>query len=613
MARFQKGGDVSTIGEVNSKFEQVETSQSEMLSRVSDKDNAMHVNLDMNSKRVINLPTPVSDREPVPYGMFKDGISGTVTITEVQQEGVVNVAQQFDAGDSKGNTPAENLAALDAAISYAKANGHTKIYLPSDTYTISDTWVVPSAFEIFGDVGRLGSRVHQPNTDAPVIANEAWANNTSPDGSVYIHDLWISGDNAIGSNNVGIRLTDYFSRLERLYISACGGYGIYLDSRTENGTLVTGTLVENSILNVEIAGCEKGFRNGDNTIAPKLTDGIINNLIINMVGAPSSAETMELYEAAGWIVDGLHVYGNDTAVMIDKASNFNASNWYLENKGSVPTDTVSVGVNLANTGRSVSFNNVVLLGQEKGSNNLFMDGDKVFRIFGSTGIDIASVNLSNVSAVVKHLAGSEDAVILASRESTNLRINVSNFQPHYSISTVAEIPVVTVGNTVGASSENGSFLDKGAELRLRSSLTEENNDFERVSIGAARIAKSAIAETDYFGATHIGAYTHSVTLNVPELSTSDFHEGTLTINLSQDYSFTQQAFWTGRLLVGSDNASANSWYYILNKVGTDVRMSTDPTISVDGVNHTITVTFTHDGVSDLGTGIVHYSFANGPE
>lgn len=609
MARYQKTSNVSTISGVNGEFEKVAEGQSEMLSRKGGVDNQMETDIDMNGHRIYNLPEPQSPNEAARLQDIINAADAVINIQEVQQEGVINVKQQFGAGSDL--TPSENSDAIDDAIAYGKAQGYRKLYFPFDTYEVARSVVVPSGWEVYGDVGRIGTQILQQSLNEPVLTNEAWENNTSPAGSLYIHDLWIKGSKVLGSDNHGIRIADYMTKIENVYVSETGGYGIYLDSRTEDGTLISTSLVENHIINTTIRNCEGGFRNGDNTIAPKLTDGMIDNLVIDMVESSSGAEVMELYEAAGWIVSGLHTYGNDTAIKIDKASNFNASNWYVENKGSVPSDTVSVGVNLSNTGRAVSFDNIVLLGQEKGTTNLFMDGDKAFRIFGVAGIDISSVNISNVSAVAKYLAPSEDAVILASRESTGLRISVSNFQPHFSTLSVVETPFKVVANTVGATTENGSFLDNDAELRLRSTLAEADNDFERIEIGSSRLPRVASARTTYFGSTHIGTNEHEVVLNMPELSTSDFFSGTLTINLSQNFTSTQQAFWTGKLFVGSSSGVASTWYYTLNEFGTEVNMSTDPTIVVNGAAQTITVTFTHDGVSDLGTGLVTYEYING--
>lgn len=70
MARYTKQS-VSSIAGINSELTKIQTAISDSLSRKGDTPNQMEGTLDMNSNRVINLPDPVSDREPITFGLAK--------------------------------------------------------------------------------------------------------------------------------------------------------------------------------------------------------------------------------------------------------------------------------------------------------------------------------------------------------------------------------------------------------------------------------------------------------------------------------------------------------------------------------------------------------------
>ena len=595
VARFQNTSTATTIAGVSGKFDQVQTSQAELLSRKDGASNQMETDLDMNNYRIYNLPKPQSNGEPARVQDILNAIEGDIIYQEVIQDGVVNVQQQFDAGDSKGNTPADNLLKINLAIDYALAEGYTKLYFPTDTYTLSNTMVIPSGFEVYGDTGRLGSHIVQGLVNNPVIANEAWKLNSSPLGSIHIHDLWISGANVRGSRNHGIVLTDFYSTVDNVYISDTGGYGMYFASETENGTFNATTLVENNFTNSTLRNCNNGFRNGSTSDVetPKLTDGHISNIRIDM-NSNFTGEVFELYEAAGWHVAGLHTYAHGTSLKFDKLSATNLSDFYIENRG-----TDGYVFKVSKMGRHVNAKGIIV-------SDLLEDGDKIFRIFPAGGIDKANINISDISVV----AGNNAEVIIASKEATGIEVNLWNWNVSYGISVVT--PVTPRGVKPAFSmATNGSYLDNDAEFRLKNSLVEDDDDLQRLRYGNSRIAQTVSKKTTYFDGTHVGTKTHRVVFSVPALAQGDFLSGTLTINLSQNNSSTQQAYWSGDLLVGSSSGSSSTWYSTLNLKGIPVNVPLPPTVTVDGVSKTITVEVVHTGASDLGTGLITYDFVNG--
>ena len=91
VARFQNTSTATTIAGVSGKFDQVQTSQAELLSRKDGASNQMETDLDMNNYRIYNLPKPQSNGEPARVQDILNAIAGDIIYQEVIQDGVVNI------------------------------------------------------------------------------------------------------------------------------------------------------------------------------------------------------------------------------------------------------------------------------------------------------------------------------------------------------------------------------------------------------------------------------------------------------------------------------------------------------------------------------------------
>jgi hypothetical protein len=65
MARYTKTGTPNTIGQINAELDLIALAIDDTLSRVGDVPNQLETNLDMNSYRILNLPAPVLDNDPI--------------------------------------------------------------------------------------------------------------------------------------------------------------------------------------------------------------------------------------------------------------------------------------------------------------------------------------------------------------------------------------------------------------------------------------------------------------------------------------------------------------------------------------------------------------------
>jgi len=74
MARYTKQ-DATTVPQINTELEKIELAIQDTLSRKGDTPNSMAAPLDMNSNRILNLPEPITDSEPVTKGYADDRYS----------------------------------------------------------------------------------------------------------------------------------------------------------------------------------------------------------------------------------------------------------------------------------------------------------------------------------------------------------------------------------------------------------------------------------------------------------------------------------------------------------------------------------------------------------
>ena len=152
----------TAIANINGNMTLIETAMEKTLSRDGTSPNAMEANLDMNSNRLINLPPPTTDHEPVRIGDLEaltggtvninvtatdtdqinhqqPGTGGTVrTVEDILNDNYVNVKNFGVLGDGTTNDYA-NIVLGDA---FASGSGKA-LYFPAGTYNIAGNTLVP--------------------------------------------------------------------------------------------------------------------------------------------------------------------------------------------------------------------------------------------------------------------------------------------------------------------------------------------------------------------------------------------------------------------------------------------------------------------------------------
>lgn len=155
MTRYTTSGDKTTIGAINTELEKIQESFEDCLVRSGESPNQMLADLDMNSQRIINLPSPVSATEPL---RLADAQAGEVNITSVNitTDNVLNLINNT-------NELAVGQVALCYGYSTAGDNGLSYWRKTAVVDTASQNPVQRNAYELTDADGNVFELISEPN------------------------------------------------------------------------------------------------------------------------------------------------------------------------------------------------------------------------------------------------------------------------------------------------------------------------------------------------------------------------------------------------------------------------------------------------------------------
>lgn len=208
--------ETTALSSINSNFTQIQAIVDTLLSRLGSSPNAMDYLLDMNNNRIINLPEPSSEAEPVRLADLADFTeTGEITINITDTTGYTNVA-------------ALEAATVSAPVLYTYLEGYyesgdcgTPIYLarigstePTTHYAYyqsadGDFWLITNAELELKMFGAKGDGI----TDDTDAAN-----------------AWLRSSSALQKNSVALIPGTYM----------CGAYQLSTDSEIQNRVYVDG-------------------------------------------------------------------------------------------------------------------------------------------------------------------------------------------------------------------------------------------------------------------------------------------------------------------------------------------------------------------------------------
>ncbi len=232
-------------------------------------------------------------------------------------------------------------ATLNSAISSSK---------PGDQILISGQCLLTHPVTLLGERSYLGgSRAgtvlkQASGANLPyLLASDTYVSNADYVGLPFsVHQLTIDCNRAGNTAATdGLVLHSWQTTADDLQILNCGGDGILVTNATRNGTTLTnhevnGVIANNYIYNSGVSGIYA--QDGGNAVTDwRLEDNAI---------ADSGQDGVHLQDAAGWYIDGNHLYGNrHNAIYANRIFATSIENNYIEDFGDAGGDSTWYGIN----------------------------------------------------------------------------------------------------------------------------------------------------------------------------------------------------------------------------------------------------------------------------
>mgnify|MGYP003648750219 CR=1 FL=1 len=245
-----------------------------------------------------------------------------------------SLALQFEQNFPETITPEMWGAARDGATIDTTALNNCNTYregtvqYQAGTYFVDDTIKFSSKTTY---LGVFGSTVIKSNIDSkPVGASETWISNGSPTGRCIIKGIRFDGLKT-NLNQKAFVLRDYYSTLDHVTATSCGGGGIQLTHLSDNSTPTSGTLVENRIIYPIVRNCGGILLDLGPADNNKLTDGFLVGAVLD--GEPAlTVQHLFCGASAGWDMSGTHCYGSVSsfACEIQNGNNTRFTDFFIE-------------------------------------------------------------------------------------------------------------------------------------------------------------------------------------------------------------------------------------------------------------------------------------------
>lgn len=271
----------------------------------------------------------------------------------------INVKQYGAVGNGTTDDTAAIQAALNAAVS------GSAVFFPQGVYIVSSTLTFPGNIAIIGcgdsDSGTIIRVKTGTALTTPVLAAADWYNNSATCGNpVEIRDLMIDGNSATsGANAHGLVLMNYYSIVERVYITTVAGDGFQFSAHSRNGTHISNTCVEVKISKLQVRSTGQIGIHVKDSGSPlnSCTDGFLEDCIIASAGTYGIWIEM----GPGWLVSGNHIYGTGAdALHVFKCYSTRVIGNYIDGFGSgSATYLPGIGMDCLDSRGSICIGNTI--------------------------------------------------------------------------------------------------------------------------------------------------------------------------------------------------------------------------------------------------------------
>lgn len=264
-----------------------------------------------------------------------------------------------------GNGSTDDTAAIQAAFTTAASASGSAVFFPNGVYIVSSTITIPGNTAVIGCGDSDGGTIIRVKTGTalttPVLAAADWYNNSTTCGNpVAIRDIMIDGNSATsGANAHGLVLMNYYSIVERVYITTVAGDGFRFSAFARNGTHITNTCVEMKIHKLEVRNASQtGIHvKDDGTTINSCTDGFLEDCIVDTSGQYGIYVEM----GPGWYITGNHVYGTGLdAIHVSRCYGTRVIGNYIDGFGSGTNTYISgIGMDCLDSRGSICMGNMI--------------------------------------------------------------------------------------------------------------------------------------------------------------------------------------------------------------------------------------------------------------
>lgn len=243
----------------------------------------------------------------------------------------IRVVCRSDAGDA---------ARINVAIAGSAAG---------DEIVIDGPALINRTLKLLGDRSYRGeSRTGTVLMQAPganltaILASDSFLTNAATTGlPVSLRHLTVDGNKANNTaKTAGIILRSWLTVVEDVQVRQMGGDGIRLTSLSANGTALT-----NHQVNGRISDCFVTDSGGYGVFVEDPGNACTDWILRDNWIAESGRDGIHLDNAAGWFVDGNHIYGvPGNAIYLDRAFATSVSNNYIEGFGETKAPGTYYGI-----------------------------------------------------------------------------------------------------------------------------------------------------------------------------------------------------------------------------------------------------------------------------
>ena len=262
-------------------------------------------------------------------------------------------------------------ATLNTAISGSAVGAQIQIH---GTCLVNNTIVLYPDRSYLGD-SRTGTVIQQANgTNLPaLLASQGWTTNSSyADNPITIAHMTLNGNSQSNSGTNVLVIRSWLTTIDDVKVEYAPVDGIQFTSLSQSGTALSNSIENSRVSNVFITN---SGANGFEVIDPN--NGVTDSDLIDSWIANSGQSAITLANAAGWKIEGNHIYGvQQNGIYAQRCFGTAIKSNYIEDFGDAGGATYyGIACNLqGGVGSVIANNKVFMFATEKSSGTFIYIG-----------------------------------------------------------------------------------------------------------------------------------------------------------------------------------------------------------------------------------------------